>query len=225
MGNFWEAYKHPQWQKRRLEVMQKAGFKCEECGGEDATLNVHHKFYVKGRQPWQYADAELLCLCDGCHERFHEYKQELLSLIGTGGCRIEVLVGYARAAASADVYTEPGVGDPIRVESVGVAFGVADRFGLVGDDVLRMAGLDDGKLVHHQDLQLGWYGRQNWASHGLVSYAVKWQLSDRGFTEGQIVELINYENLATLCKGGVIKLSDGRSFMAPGLEHLTEVGA
>lgn len=67
-----EQYKHPNWQKKRLEVMQAARFECEICGDKDTTLNVHHKRYVKGRNVWEYGRDELMCLCEPCHEEHHD---------------------------------------------------------------------------------------------------------------------------------------------------------
>jgi len=67
--SYYELLKHPKWQKRRLEVLQEAGFRCEECGAEDATLHVHHAYYEKGLAPWDYLAQSLHCLCENCHKR------------------------------------------------------------------------------------------------------------------------------------------------------------
>lgn len=69
---FWEKYRDPRWQRRRLEIMQLAGFRCQECGDDSATLNVHHGYYVRGRDPWDYHDHALKCLCEPCHGRYSE---------------------------------------------------------------------------------------------------------------------------------------------------------
>jgi 5-methylcytosine-specific restriction endonuclease McrA len=47
MSEFWKLYRHPEWQKKRLEVMQDAHFLCQECGEGQKTLNVHHTYYLK----------------------------------------------------------------------------------------------------------------------------------------------------------------------------------
>lgn len=47
--------------------MERAGFKCEACGNGKDTLNVHHKEYVKGNEPWEYNETQLACLCETCH--------------------------------------------------------------------------------------------------------------------------------------------------------------
>ena len=64
---YFEQLRHPNWQRKRLEVMQAADFRCELCDDADSTLNVHHKRYVKGRLAWEYENQELQCLCQPCH--------------------------------------------------------------------------------------------------------------------------------------------------------------
>ncbi len=63
-----EKLKDPRWQKMRLEVMQRDGFKCANCNSAENTLHVHHKFYVYGNEPWEYELVDLLTLCEICHE-------------------------------------------------------------------------------------------------------------------------------------------------------------
>lgn len=63
-----EKLKDPRWQKKRLEIMERAGFKCEACGDSKETLHVHHGYYERGFDPWDYEDATLWCLCASCHE-------------------------------------------------------------------------------------------------------------------------------------------------------------
>ena len=62
----------PRWQKRRLEIMQRDNFQCSFCGDAKASLNVHHKYYVSGRKPWQYPDWALTTLCQECHGLHHD---------------------------------------------------------------------------------------------------------------------------------------------------------
>jgi len=74
---FSEQYKHPLWQKRRLERLELVGFGCERCDDHDSQLHVHHKLYIKDHNLWEYADSELICLCSACHKYAHELKDEL----------------------------------------------------------------------------------------------------------------------------------------------------
>lgn len=78
---FFAKYKHPNWQKKRLEVMSLSHFQCDNCGDADTTLNVHHKFYISGRDPWEYENHELQCLCEPCHQSIHAMGERLNSTI------------------------------------------------------------------------------------------------------------------------------------------------
>jgi hypothetical protein len=66
-----DQLKSPFWQRRRLEILSRSGFSCENCGDEKETLHVHHKRYVKGRKAWEYPGHELRVLCAPCHELEH----------------------------------------------------------------------------------------------------------------------------------------------------------
>jgi hypothetical protein len=73
---YYEKLQDPRWQKRRLEIMQKADFQCEDCGNKKSQLNVHHQYYVSKRDPWQYPDWSLKCLCKECHENRHKVEDD-----------------------------------------------------------------------------------------------------------------------------------------------------
>jgi hypothetical protein len=69
-----EQLKHPNWQRRRLEMLDAADFECDECGNKESMLHVHHRHYIKGRMAWEYSDEELSVLCEGCHKDTHKYE-------------------------------------------------------------------------------------------------------------------------------------------------------
>jgi hypothetical protein len=69
-----EKLKDPRWQKRRLKVMEYAHWRCQICGTKDKTLHCHHSYYTKGKQPWQYPDGSIICICQACHEKIHPEK-------------------------------------------------------------------------------------------------------------------------------------------------------
>lgn len=71
--SYYEKLKDPRWQKKRLEVMQANDFTCECCQGTEITLNIHHKEYFKGLEPWEYEIEQLACICEVCHESQHDY--------------------------------------------------------------------------------------------------------------------------------------------------------
>jgi hypothetical protein len=76
-----EKLKDPRWQRKRLEIMERDDFRCCECGDKDSTLNVHHLYYEKGNDPWDYANCFLKCLCASCHESWHKSRSTLLKNI------------------------------------------------------------------------------------------------------------------------------------------------
>jgi hypothetical protein len=80
---YWEKLQDPRWQKKRLQVMENAHFACELCGNAEETLNVHHKQYFKGREPWEYDPNELVCLCKDCHEVAHDYMENFKNALVT----------------------------------------------------------------------------------------------------------------------------------------------
>lgn len=49
-------------------------------------LNVHHKFYQKGKKPWKYDDDALVTLCGACHQKTHE--EETIYLHNENGKKI-----------------------------------------------------------------------------------------------------------------------------------------
>jgi len=108
-----EQLKHPKWQKRRLEILNRAGFRCESCEESEKTLHVHHKRYHKGAMAWEYADDELVALCEDCHASETLLRQQLDDAIGqlhTG--ELEYLVGFAESMiASVAVFAGEDVAD------------------------------------------------------------------------------------------------------------------
>lgn len=71
----------PRWQRKRLEILNRDGFKCVECHSEYKTLHVHHKNYTFGLDPWDYPDTNFITFCEDCHEMEEYYKDEFKGLI------------------------------------------------------------------------------------------------------------------------------------------------
>jgi len=64
------------WQQRRLEIMARDGWKCQESCCVDkhndrVMLVVHHLIYRTGCMAWEYDAADLVTLCQKCHDRIH----------------------------------------------------------------------------------------------------------------------------------------------------------
>lgn len=96
-----EKLRDPRWQRRRLEILNRSNFTCEACGADDQTLNVHHRLYRKGADPWDYADNELQALCEECHEALHSISDVLKSALAQLNAEeIEQVLGYVRGCVA-----------------------------------------------------------------------------------------------------------------------------
>lgn len=58
----------PRWQRKRLETLERSKFTCESCFDSKETLHIHHGYYEKGLEPWEYDSDTLHCLCASCHK-------------------------------------------------------------------------------------------------------------------------------------------------------------
>lgn len=80
--NYKQQLKHPNWQKKRLEILNRDNFTCQACGSGNKTLNIHHLYYADNCNVWDYENEALLTLCEDCHKREErEMKQEIVNLI------------------------------------------------------------------------------------------------------------------------------------------------
>lgn len=129
-NSYIEKLKKPQWQKKRLEVLELANWCCESCGEGDKTLHVHHKVYHRGHEPWEYEAFELACLCESCHG----YATKIMASFNAS---IEAFKSYSDGVADIERATGylnglrgTGLGAPdITVDSYEEAFGVSDAVG------------------------------------------------------------------------------------------------
>ena len=83
--SYYEKLRDPRWQRKRLEVLERDGWACQLCDENTKTLNVHHRLYEKGRDPWDYPVETLVTLCEDCHEleieNRYEAEQHLLAVL------------------------------------------------------------------------------------------------------------------------------------------------
>ena len=69
-----EKLKHPKWQRKRLEILQRDEFTCLKCRSTLKTLHVHHLSYSKG-DPWDIDNSQLVTVCYECHAKEHGKKE------------------------------------------------------------------------------------------------------------------------------------------------------
>jgi len=68
-----EKLKDPRWQRNRLKILDRDKWTCQGCGDKKSTLFVHHLYYEKDKDPWEYPPEAFLTLCESCHEEEYEY--------------------------------------------------------------------------------------------------------------------------------------------------------
>lgn len=72
MKTYSEKLKDPRWQKKRLEIMNRDIFICQGCYDDKSTLTVHHLWYDKNKEPWDYPNSCYVTLCEDCHSQEHD---------------------------------------------------------------------------------------------------------------------------------------------------------
>lgn len=98
-NSYAQKLRDPRWQKKRLEIMGRDEFACRMCGDRKSTLNVHHIFYTRGADPWDYPDTALVTTCNACHEELHvsDFGPRIVEALIAGGAGIPALSGVATA--------------------------------------------------------------------------------------------------------------------------------
>jgi len=129
---FLEAYRDPKWQKKRLEVLELAGWECSDCGSNEDTLHVHHTYYEKDKKPWEYPIESLHCLCEDCHKKAQDINTLLKRQLGKIGLQDPIQLLYYAMALEAQEY-------PMVITDVfdyEFALGVGNCCGLTAEEVI-----------------------------------------------------------------------------------------
>ena len=74
---FADQYKHPLWQKKRLEIFERDEFTCVNCGPSDRQLHVHHGYYEINKMLWEYDNDTMITVCEKCHKEIDIQKRLL----------------------------------------------------------------------------------------------------------------------------------------------------
>lgn len=67
------------WKDKRSEILERDKYKCANCSTRN-NLQVHHRAYILGAEPWQYPDTFLITLCEYCHSSEEYYKNAIKEL-------------------------------------------------------------------------------------------------------------------------------------------------
>lgn len=66
-----DQYKHPNWQRMRLIVLKRDGFRCINCKTSNKTLHAHHLKYNRNGAIWEVPHWYIVTLCEDCHSQEH----------------------------------------------------------------------------------------------------------------------------------------------------------
>jgi len=161
-----QKLKDPRWQKRRLQILDKRGWRCERCFNDKQTLHVHHKRY-RG-EPWEVSDSDLEVLCEPCHNGEHGKSSGLKRFsvycagkIGISDWRHRLFdlsqgEGYQSLWASEDGKTQVTYAGPYFAES---DHGSAHGDGQHGQLVLEWLEIEGGHVYAGDFSELSVHGR------------------------------------------------------------------
>lgn len=135
----------PRWQRKRLEILSRSDFQCEACMDSENTLHVHHKHYIKGREPWEYEPHELVVLCKECHSNEHDARMMLDRALAAvpskfmeWDCLVSMVAGFLINQSP------PGHSDEYTLEAIGTSWGDKEAYqaGLDALEAFREARLE-----------------------------------------------------------------------------------
>ena len=79
--NYLMKLRDPKWKERADQIRVARKHTCEVCGTKDAYMHVHHIYYDKNKEPWEYDDECYACLCPNCHSVVHKEVKKVSSLL------------------------------------------------------------------------------------------------------------------------------------------------
>lgn len=59
------------WLRKKNQILERDNYTCTQCGAT-SHLNVHHTYYEKGKNAWEYPNGSLITLCEACHAKEHK---------------------------------------------------------------------------------------------------------------------------------------------------------
>lgn len=76
-----EKLRRPEWQRKRLQILERDGWACVCCRSKEKNLQVHHVVYAKSKDPWTYPDYLYQTLCEDCHPVRQELVDNLVTAL------------------------------------------------------------------------------------------------------------------------------------------------
>lgn len=64
-----------EWKLKRLNILIRDKFTCEDCKVRAESNHVHHKYYIRNQLAWEIEDSALVTLCKDCHSKRHKIEK------------------------------------------------------------------------------------------------------------------------------------------------------
>ncbi len=61
-----------EWKYKRLTVLFRDNYECNDCKKRGKSNHVHHEYYVQDKLPWEIDNEGLITLCRTCHALRHQ---------------------------------------------------------------------------------------------------------------------------------------------------------
>ena len=107
-----EKLKRPEWQKKRLKILDRDNWECRFCDNKPKSLHIHHTKYSKG-EPWEIEDQYLITLCEDCHNKEHSIRQLneklLIRTIREKGFSADQVQAIARGFLALEMIADPEI--------------------------------------------------------------------------------------------------------------------
>lgn len=169
--SYYEKLKDPRWQKRRLEVLEAAGWECVECGDGSTELHVHHILYRKGCDPWDYQPDELKALCAPCHLEYEASRCEFLAKFGQLW-----LTEQKRVLGYIDGFTVAGEIETVELE---VAEALEGKSAKLQEETSKRLSSIEIEFNRHVSYVLGW------------SYGIAHHPAFRNSSQSQVLDCVH----------------------------------
>lgn len=72
----------PRWQRKSAEIKILHDWTCDDCTAADKQLHVHHKYYTRNTDPWDYPNTAFKCLCNDCHDATEHALSQFRRIMG-----------------------------------------------------------------------------------------------------------------------------------------------
>lgn len=86
-----EKLNHPLWKAKRREILSGINF-CQSCKRGSVPLQLHHNFYDRNKEPWEYDNKDFKVLCSVCHKKFTDelifFRRDVLPRMNVQAMRV-----------------------------------------------------------------------------------------------------------------------------------------